>query len=335
MKRRVVSRGIPRDFRVNDLSRSDYVLAVVACVLIAVSIWSYWPTIGSLWRAWLTQQDYSVGQLVPLVALFLVWRERRELRACSLAPCWSLGIPLLVFAQAICLYGLLRFSFSMERYSLVLAVAALILIVLGWQVFRRLLWIVLFLFLMFPLPGRIHSTIADPLQGLATTGSVFLLEAIRIRVGQQGNIVMLNDSIPLAVAEACSGLRMLTAFVIVSAFVAYMVKRPRWQKATLLMSSIPIAVAANMIRIFLTALVMLYVSVDVGEKFFHDFAGLVMMPAAVGLIFGLLWLMDRMVVEEGDSERSHVITRTKGPDRAARGGGGSGMARPKARPVPK
>jgi exosortase len=191
----------------------------------------------------------------------------------------------------------------------VLTIYGLVLMVGGRQVFRRVLWILLFLFLMFPLPGRIHNMVSDPLQRLATTGSVFFLEAFGVPVSQQGNIVMLNDSIPMAVAEACSGLRMLTAFIIVSAFVAYMVKRPRWQKAVLLASSIPVAVVSNMIRIFATGIIMLYVSVEIGEKFFHDFAGVVMMPAAVALIFALIGLMDLLTVPETAPSRENVIVK--------------------------
>ena len=78
----------------------------------------------------------------------------------------------------------------------------------------------------------------DPRPGTAPEpGSVVLLEVSGARVTQEGNVVMLGNNIRMAVAEACSGLRMLTAFIIVAAFVAYMVKRPRWQKGVLLASS--------------------------------------------------------------------------------------------------
>jgi exosortase len=141
---------------------------------------------------------------------------------------------------------------------------------------------------------------------MATTGSVFLLEAFGTRVSQQGNVVMLNENTPMAVAEACSGLRMLTAFVIVAAFIAYMVKRSRQQKAVLLFSSIPVAVMCNIIRIFVTAVLMLLVSTEVGEKFFHDFAGLVMMPVAVLLMFGELWLLNKLIVPEPNPQQGRA-----------------------------
>jgi exosortase len=272
-------------------------LAVLA--LLTITAWSYWPVLAGLFDVWQNSDDYSAGQLVPLVAILFVWRDRKALGRCSLVPCWWGGIALLLWAEFASLYLFLAGAHpSLEKYLLVLVLAGLVLWVAGRQVFRQVLWILLFLFLMFPLPGRIHNLIGGPLQQMATTGSVSFLEAFGVSASQQGNVVVLNGNMPIAVAEACSGLRLLTAFIIVAAFIAYLVKRPRWQKGVLLVSSIPVAVVCNMLRIFATAVLMLYVSAEVAQKFFHDFAGYVMMPVAVMLLFGEIWLMDRIVVPE-------------------------------------
>lgn len=294
------------------------VLAFCLLSLLAVTAWAYRGFLVGLVHEWRIDGNYSAGQLVPLVAAFLVWRERERLRRCPVVPCWWGGAILILLSQVVRAYGYLFMAWSGMQYAFVVTLAGLVLMVAGWQVFRRTFWILLFLLLMFPLPESVHNVISGPLQRLATSGSVFLLEAFGTRVTQQGNVVMLGDNTPMAVAEACSGLRMLTAFVIVAAFIAYMVKRPRWQKGVLLASSIPVAVICNMIRISLTAMIMLYVSVELGEKFFHDFAGLIMMPAAVSLIFGEIWFMDKLVVPDSDGS-----TRREGdPVKASKGHGG-------------
>jgi exosortase len=286
-------------------------LISVVFPLLAVTFWSYWRIEASIFRTWKINDDYSAGQLVPVVALLLLWRERKNLRECQLKPCWWGGIALLIVAQAARFYGLVFMFQSIDNYSLVLTIAGLVLMVAGWQVFRRLFWIMLFLFLMLPLPGRIHNMISGPLQNMATTGAVFLMEAFGVSVSQQGNVMMMNQDTPLAVAEACNGLRMLTAFIIVAAFIAYMVKRSRLQKAVLLASSIPVAVISNIIRIFVAAVLMVHVSGEVADKFFHDFAGLVMMPAAVLILFGELWLMNKLTLPEFNPEQDEVITKIK------------------------
>ena len=101
----------------------------------------------------------------------------------------------------------------------------------------------------------------------------------------------------MGVAEACSGLRMLTAFIIVTAALTFLMKCSPKRKAVLLVSSIPIALVCNIVRLCLTAAFMLYISEEVGQKFFHDFAGLTMMPVAVLLLFAELKIMDKIFVQ--------------------------------------
>jgi exosortase len=283
----------------------DCMLIVSVFILLAIMVWSYWPVMVRLFNSWQNNDDYSAGQLVPIVALFLAWRERKSLKEDQLAPCWAGGIALLLLAEIARTYGLMSvINPSIERYALVLTIAGLILLMAGWKVFKTVKWILLFLLLMIPIPGRIHNIISGPLQNIATTGAVFLLEAFGTTVSQQGNVIVLNENTPMAVAEACSGLRMLTAFVIVAAFMAYMVKRPRLKKTILLLSSIPVAVMSNIFRLCVTAVLFMVASSEVAEKFFHDFAGLAMMPAAVLLMFGELWLLDKIIEHEPESIKS-------------------------------
>ncbi len=312
----MVSRRISRRLvsQVAGADRTQNLPLALVCALVTLLVlatWSSWPIIVDLFKEWQRNEDYSAGQLVPPVAILFVWVRRKQIKECAFQPCWWGGIALLALAYVAQMYGLLFMFESAQRYSLVLTVAGLVLLVAGWQVFRRVSWVLLFLFLMVPFPGRIHNMISGPLQRLATSGSVFVLEAFLPRVSHQGNVVMLNEKTPMAVAEACSGLRMLTAFVIVAAFIAFMVKRVRWHKAVLLASSIPVAVVCNIIRIVATAILMLLVSTQAGEKFFHDFAGVVMMPAAVLLLFGEIWLMDRLVVPESVAPQNPANTVTR------------------------
>jgi len=281
------------------LDRSSLVLLTL---LVASFVWAFWTTVLDLMKEWKTNEDYSVGQLVPLVALYLVWCDRRVLRDCTLSPCWW-GLAIVVLGQIARIYGLLFVYESVERYALVLTLVGVVLLAFGWQISYRLRYVLLFLFLMVPFPGRIHNVISGPLQTLATAGAVFSLELFGVTVTREGNVILLNQTMPLAVAEACSGLRMLTAFVVVAATFAYVVKRPAWQKAVLVFSIIPFAIFCNLARLFVTANLYLVASSQVAERFFHDFAGLSMMPLAVLILAGELVIMNRLVVREPHTPR--------------------------------
>jgi len=296
-------------------SPSSFWLAV-GLVAFATFVWAYWRTIYSLAGDLNADENYSVGLLVPFVALYLAWRERDALRQCVWRPAWWGGIGLILAAQAARLYGILFLFESAERYALVLTVVGVVLLIAGWQVFRRLLWVLLFLFLMVPLPGRVHNMISGPLQTQAATGAVFLLEVFGASVHRTGNVLTVNGA-EVAVAEACSGLRMLTAFVVVAATLAYLVKRPRWQKAVLVISSVPVAIACNLSRLCVTAVLFAMGFGKLAETFFHDFAGLAMMPLAVLILAGELAVMKKLVVP--DSPAAPPAALRKPPGRAAVG----------------
>lgn len=278
--------------------RADVVrFGAFVAVLLGALLWSFWPTLTELYKDWQSDDNYSVGQLVPLAALYLLWQERHALRGCTIRPCWW-GVVLVLFAEAGRAFGLVYMYQSAERYAFVLAIIGVALLVCGTQVWRRIQWILLFLFLMVPLPGKIHNMISGPLQTHATTGAVYWLELLGNTVTREGNVMVLNGTVPIAVAEACSGLRMLTAFVVVGSVLAFSIRRPRWQKAMLVISTVPIAIACNLVRLVTTAMLFLHVGSEAAERFFHDFAGVTMMPLAIVLLLAELWIFSRLVLPE-------------------------------------
>ena len=113
--------------------------------------------------------------------------------------------------QAIRPAGLYYMYQSAERLSLVLAVAALVLLMTGWRYLWKLAGVLLFLCLMLPWPNRVQQTLAVPLQQWATGSAVFCLELAGWDVLRDGNVIHIGDT-SVAVAEACNGLRMITAF---------------------------------------------------------------------------------------------------------------------------
>lgn len=268
----------------------------VAAVFAAL-IWSYWPVIRSLIREWRTDDNYSVGGLIPLVAIALLWGDRKKLAQCTIRPSpWGLAliIPALLARAA----GMVALFESAERYSLVVMIAGLVLLIGGREVFRKTVWVLLFLFLMVPLPGRIHNLVSGPLQSLATTGTVMTLELLGITVVQEGQVMVVNDNLRIGVAEACSGLRLLTAFVAVAAGMAYIIRRPPWQKLILLCSSIPVAILCNWLRAVVTVFLLITISSGFAERFFHDFAGFAMMPLALMLLVIELRILSLLFVED-------------------------------------
>lgn len=259
--------------------------------------WAFSSTLIGLAREWRNNDDYSMGAFVGPIAAFVVWKRRAELSREVMRPCWW-GLAVLAGAQILRRYALLELYESLDRYAAVLSVAGVVLTVLGWRVFRRLLWVLTFLVLAVPLPGRIHNRVAGPLQTVSTLGADATLELLGVRVVREGHDLKLNDRSSVTIAEACGGLRMLTAFVIVSGTLALMIARPAWQHVVLIVSSIPIGVACNVLRLVATALFFTVSSDDATRLFFHDVAGWAMMAPAIALLGLELWFMSKLVISD-------------------------------------
>jgi exosortase len=248
---------------------------------VAALIWSYWPTLTELAAFWRISEDYSVCQLVPLVGLYLVWRQRHRLSRGGLRPDWRWGLAGLAFAQTVRFAGIYYAYASAERYSLVFTLWALVVLLGGWPLFRRMFWVLCFLLLMIPLPQRVHNAIALPLQEWATFIGACCLELLGFFVRREGNVIHVEGVTTVMVAEACSGLRMLTAFVFTTAVLCFVVRRPRWQYVALMLSSIPVAIISNGVRVLGTSVFMHYVDGEVAEQRFHAVVGFLMMPFAI------------------------------------------------------
>jgi exosortase len=219
-----------------------------------------------------------------------------------------LGLIALLAAQGMRYFGLFFMYSSLERLSLVLSVWAIVLFLFGWQLFRTVLPTLVFLGLMLPLPRSIHSAIVLPLQSWATSSAVFCLEVFGYEVVREGNIIHLNGT-TVAVAESCNGLRMVTAFFVITGLVVLIVNRKWWEKLIVLTSVLPIALLCNTVRLTTTAVVFAAIRVPNMDKLFHDFGGYAMIPLALGLSVFELWILKKLTTEPEPAKEQLVICR--------------------------
>jgi exosortase/archaeosortase family protein len=127
-------------------------------------------------------------------------------------------------------------------------------------------------------------------------------------VTREGNVLRMDERSAVMVAEACSGLRMLTAFVFTAAVLCFLVRRPVWQKAALVASSLPIAVFSNGLRVLITSVWVAAVRDVSVEQRLHDAAGLLMMPLAVLILLGEVKFLGRIWASPANRLRAAVKT---------------------------
>jgi len=255
----------------------------LACV--AVLLYVYRSVLVDLWFVWMTNQDYSHGVLVAPFALYLAWRRRSRLAEVKPQPSW-LGAGLLVAAFLMRIVGVRCWLGSVERLSLVVAVWGLVLLLAGRQVARLMAGPLLFLLLMVPPPQSVAAAITLPLQRFAARTSAGVLSVMGWDIVREGNVLRLPLQ-SLEVAEACNGLRMVFAIVTlgVAGVVAFMGRRPLWERLTLVLSMVPVAIAVNVLRIVITGIASEVFPGAVSPARAHDVAGWLMMPLALVLLW--------------------------------------------------
>jgi exosortase len=252
--------------------------SVLIGVLVAILYYSV-LTVGTWW----SNPDFSYGFLVPIFAAYLVWVKRQAIVNKELAPAWS-GIAVVALGLLVLVLGVYGAAVFLSRISLVIVLAGLVLSFGGWWLLRELRFALLVLFLAIPLPAIIFNEIALPLQFLASKLASNLLPLFGVPVLREGNIIEL-PAIKLEVAEACSGIRSLMALFTLAIFCGYFLEKSFMRRAILVVASIPIAIAANAVRIFGTGLCVQYWGPDKALGFFHEFSGWVMFLVSLACLF--------------------------------------------------
>ena len=291
-------------------SRKTKIVPWLAGSLVLIAfLRSYKAGLAELWNLWQRSDEYSSGLLVPFLAIYILWSRRNNIAQCRIKPSVLWGLFAFIAAQGIRLFGLFFMYGSAERLSIALSIAALVLLLFGWQFLRKVSTVLLYLCLMLPWPNRVQAAVTIPLQHWATSSAVFCLETIGYEVVREGNVIHIGNA-SVAVAEACNGLRMITAFFVISGLVVLLVKRAWWEKLIVLTSSLPIALLCNTVRLAITAVFFTVLEGEHWEKIFHDFGGYAMMPLALAAIVAELWLLAKLTTLP-TKEEAIIITPQK------------------------
>ena len=237
---------------------------------------------------------------MPLIVGYLVWTKREKLQ--QLTPQPSLwGLVVLLLGVSIYLVGTIGAEWFLKRSSLIVVLGGLILYLYGIEFFKTLLFPLIFLIFMVPLPAIIYTSVAFQLQLLVSKVAAQVIALVGIAVHRNGNILEVSTG-PLAVEEACSGMRSIMALLALSSLFAYLISRSKLKQAILIASALPIAVVTNIIRVTATGIFAHYFGREVAEGMLHQSFGWIVFMIAFILLFLLSKLLDWILPEELEQE---------------------------------
>jgi exosortase len=265
---------------------------VLAAALVGALGWAYWLIIPGLVAQWWNEPEYSHAFLIPFVSGYLAWSKRDALAQAVVRPGYW-GLALMAFALLVYITGKVGADLFLQRFSLVLMIAGVVLYIGGATVLGMLLFPVAFLVLMIPLPGIVFNSIAFPLQLLAAQVSSVALEAVGVPVFREGNVMHLAAA-SLDVEEACSGIRSLLSLIALGVLYGHLAFSNWTPRILLMVVVVPVAIAANVLRVFVAGLLAHHVSVDTALGVFHTAGGWSVFAIAAVLLLGasrLMWTL--------------------------------------------
>lgn len=272
-------------------------------IIVGLIMIAYIPMFIWMWGRWFEKESYyGHGFLIPIVSLFIVYQRRgalkkiadpsTTLRTSGRETIMGLGIIVVGVLVHLACAGLKLYFVS--GFTFVFVLYGAILFAFGKQMTRNLTFPIFFLLTMIPLPLVVIGNLTVRLKLFVAQAATFILNRIGFYALQQGSVIKMQSSVVLIEAP-CSGLRSLISLLTLGLIFAYAMKVSYVKKTVLFLSSIPIAIVTNMIRILALCIVTELYGEKAAMGIFHDLTGY----AVFGIAFFLLMGVGQMLEGRG------------------------------------
>lgn len=273
---------------------------VLAILLLAYSVFLFFPTLLETAKICWEDEDYSHGLLLPFISGYLLWQRRASLplnrqRETALS---NSGLSLF-FASLLLTLGLsllylgelsnLHFFRWLGFFPATLGLAQLL---FGYRQISPFIGPFLLNFMAKPLPDSLVPKLFFPLQVFSAKVSALCLELFNVPFYLRGNIIEI-PGMQLMVEEACSGLRSLMALITVAFIVAYSLELKSLGRVLLILSAVALAIILNTFRVAATGLLAHFVSHESASGFFHTFSGMLVFILGLFILQGLGQLVQK------------------------------------------
>lgn len=289
--------------------------ATVQALLLAVVLLAhYWYVIKGMADIWANNGDWSHGYIIPLFSLYYLYMRRdrmpRGLNPHS-GPAQAAGAAIIVVAFALYLFATFGHPADYpKRLSLVASIMGVVLMTCGWPMARWSWFAVAFLIFAVPLPQHLYVQMTMPLRFIAAHVSSALLNLIpEMEAQPRGALVeYLYQARPgtLDIEQACSGIRLMMTMMALGVAMAFVSERPVWQRLTMILACVPIAIFCNIVRVTTTGFFVVLGKEELARGVWHTMLGLGMLFIAFGLYGALSYVLNNVFVDADPEEAQSV-----------------------------
>ena len=253
------------------------------CVLMAGIFFITFTNLASKWQ----RDDFTYCYLVPFIVVYLVWEKKDLFFDAPSIPSWK-GMIALCLGIIFFWLGELGGEYFTLYLSFWLTVVGLCWLHLGWEKLKIIFFPLVMILSMFPPPNFIYQKISVNLKLISSQLGVAIMQIFGMSAYREGNVIDLGFT-RLQVVDACSGLRYLFPLILLGFLLAYYYREAFWKKAVLVISTIPISIAVNGLRIASVGMLYPVFGPKVAEGFFHDFSGWFIFMVSLGILLLEMW----------------------------------------------
>ncbi len=275
-------------------------IALLAGLLLLV----YWPTIRTvLVSRWMNDGDWSHGPLIPLFSIYFLATRREALARAAVRP--SL-VGAAILAASLAMYFVAAWRLRMQypqALSLVGVIFGLTVLMAGWGVVRIAWFPIAYLLLAIPLPQSLYVDLTMPLRRIASTVAAEIMPLFAPGLQTEAQAVVIDYVMAgmspgtLNVEEACSGMRLMMAFVALGVAMAYLDERPLWHRVVMVLSCLPVAVFCNVVRVTTTGLFFVHGQEALARGTPHQLLGIATLGIALGLFSLIRYVLSNLFVD--------------------------------------
>ncbi len=296
--------SVSTDLRFGVLTTSGAVIAGALSVAF-IGLFFRWFIVQSKW-SWNQIEDWGHAFAIPAISGYLVWQQRALIAKTEARVFWPGFAPILL-GIATYFAGIVTISNHMvQGFAMILTLFGVVLLLAGPAIMRVVFLPIAFLVFSVTLSPSIMETITFKLKLIASEGSWILLSVLGpvfgYSVDLSGNTLLIQKStgepIPLNVADACSGMRMVVAFFALAGAVALLSAKSWWQRIAIMLIAGPVAVAMNVLRVAVLGWLSM-ADPDLASGDAHMIIGTILLVPSLLLFMGLVWILNRL---EGEPE---------------------------------
>jgi exosortase B len=263
-------------------------------VLLGVAV-MYVPTYVDLAHGLWRQETYAHGPIILVVVAWLAWRQRAALVSTPSDGATVAGSVVLALGLALYIIGRSQRVAVFEVGSHIPVLVGALLLLLGWRGVLRLWAPLAFLCFLVPLPGFVIEAIAGPLKYMVSQIVEAVLYSAGYPIARAGNVLSIGQY-QLLVTDACSGLNSLYSLTALGLLYLYFTASGNIARTVCLLASImPIALAANFMRVLILTLMTFHLGDEVAQSFLHEFAGMTLFAIALLLMLGFDAILRRLL----------------------------------------